>query len=168
MRKEKLTNKCLCSISSFYRSSHGRASAKKVFLKILQYSQENTCVEVSLQAFRFAILLIRGINTYGFLRILRNFKEHHFEEHLRTTASYFMNKNRNNSSKKKKINQGILNLWIFNFVNWHGYKKIAHKSKQVENCPALPELKLISTCNRRVRSVPAGRGEISSRQTGMM
>ena len=101
MRKEKLTNKCLCSISSFYRSSHGRASAKKVFLKILQYSQENTCVEVSLQAFRFAILLIRGINTYGFLRILRNFKEHHFEEHLRTTASYFMNKNRNNSSKKK-------------------------------------------------------------------
>ena len=39
---------------------------------------------------------------------------------------------------------------------------------QVENCPALPGRNLISTCNRRVRSVPAGRGEISSRQTGMM
>ena len=30
------------------------------------------------------------------------------------------------------------------------------------NCPALPGRNLISTCNRRVRSVPAGRGEISS------
>ena len=72
-----------------------------MFLKILQYSQENTCVELSLQAFRFAILLIRDTNAYVFLRILRTFKEHHFEEYLRTTTSYFMNKNQNNSSKKK-------------------------------------------------------------------
>ena len=36
---------------------------------------------------------------------------------------------------------------------------------QVENCPALPGRNLISTCNRRVRSVPAGQGEISSQQT---
>ena len=34
---------------------------------------------------------------------------------------------------------------------------------QVENCPALPERNLISTCNRRVRSGTAGRGEISFR-----
>ena len=98
----------------------------------MQYSQENTCVAVSLQAFRFAILLIRDTNTYVFLRILRNFKEHHFEEHLRTTASYFMNKNGNNSSQKNLING---NLWVFNFVNWHGYKEkfkeIAYKSKQM-------------------------------------
>ena len=72
-----------------------------MFLKILQYSQENACVRVSFQAFRFAILLIRDTITYIFLRILRNFKEHHFEKHLRTTASYFMNKNWNNSDKKK-------------------------------------------------------------------
>ena len=32
-------------------------------------------------------------------------KNHHFEEHLQTTVSYFMNKNRNNSSKKN------LNQW---------------------------------------------------------
>ena len=32
----------------FSRSSHRRGSVKKVFLKILQNSQENTCVEVSL------------------------------------------------------------------------------------------------------------------------
>ena len=32
-------------------------------------------------------LLIRGTNTYVFPQILRNFKEHRFEEHLRTTAS---------------------------------------------------------------------------------
>ena len=96
----------------------------------MQYSQENTCVEVSLQAFRFAILLIRDTNTYVFLQILRNFKEHHFEEHLRTTASYFMYKNRNNSRKNN------FNQWnIFNFVNWHGYKEkfkeITYKSKQM-------------------------------------
>ena len=36
----------------------------------------------------------------------------------------------------------------------------------MENCPALPGQNLFSTSNRRVRSVPAGRGEISSRQTG--
>ena len=92
------SHKCLCRISSFYRSSYRRCSNKKVLLKISQYSQENTCVEVSLQVFRFAILLIRDTNIYVFLRILRNFKEHRFGEHLRTTASYFMNKNLNNSS----------------------------------------------------------------------
>ena len=95
--REKKVNKCLYRISSFYRSSHRKSSAKKVFLKILQYSQEKTCVEVSLQAFSFAIFLV---STYVFLRILGSFKEHLFDEHLRTTASYFINKNQHNSSKK--------------------------------------------------------------------
>ena len=36
-----------------------------------------------------------------FLQILQNFKELHFEGHLLMTASYFMNKHRNNPSKKK-------------------------------------------------------------------
>ena len=49
----------ICRISSFYRSSHRSCSAKKVFLKFLQYSQENPCVGVSLQAFSPAILFIR-------------------------------------------------------------------------------------------------------------
>ena len=96
--------KCLCRISWVYRRNHRRCSTGKVFLKFLQYSQENTCVGVFLQAIRFAILLIRDTNTYVFLRILRNFKEYHSEKHLWTTASYFMNKNRDNSSKKK-LNQ---------------------------------------------------------------
>ena len=39
---------------------------------------------------------------------------------------------------------------------------------QVENSPALPGRNLISTRNRRVRSVPAGRDEVSSRQTKIM
>ena len=101
---EKKVNKYLFRISWFYRSSQWRCSAKKVFLKILQYSQKNTCVEVSLKAFKFTILLTRDTNTYVSLWILQNYKKHHFEEHLQTTASYFMNKNRNNSIKKK-INQ---------------------------------------------------------------
>ena len=39
---------------------------------------------------------------------------------------------------------------------------------QVENCPALPGRNLIFTCNHRVKSVLAGRVEISSRQAGIM
>ena len=44
-------NKYLRRISSFYRGRHRRCSAKKVFLKLLQYSQENTCVRVSFRSF---------------------------------------------------------------------------------------------------------------------
>ena len=36
-----------------YRSSHQRRSIKKVFLKILQISQENTCASCRLQACNF-------------------------------------------------------------------------------------------------------------------
>ena len=42
----KKVNKCLLRISLFYRSSHRRCSAKKVFLKTLQYSRGNTCAGV--------------------------------------------------------------------------------------------------------------------------
>ena len=92
----KKVTKCLCRISSFYRSSPRKCSAKKVFLKIWQCSQENTCcVGVSLSAFRFAILLISDTNAYTFLQILRSLKEQHFEEDLRMTASSFQNENRN-------------------------------------------------------------------------
>ena len=96
----KKINKCLCRISSFYRRSHRRCSAKKMFLKNLQYSHENTCVGVSLQTFRFAVLLTSDTNSYIFLQILRNFKGYHFEEPFQMTTSYFMNKHWNNSSKK--------------------------------------------------------------------
>ena len=39
---------------------------------------------------------------------------------------------------------------------------------QVESYPALPGRNLISTCNRKVKSVPVGRVEVSSRQAGIM
>ena len=39
---------------------------------------------------------------------------------------------------------------------------------QVENCPALPGRNLIPRCNRKVKSVSAGRVKISSRQSGIM
>ena len=39
---------------------------------------------------------------------------------------------------------------------------------QVENCPALPGRNLVFTCNHRVKSVSAGRIEISSRQAEIM
>ena len=38
---------------------------------------------------------------------------------------------------------------------------------QVENCPVLPERNLISTCNRKVKSVSAERIEILSRLAGI-
>ena len=53
--------------NNFYRNSHRRCSLKKVFLKISQISQENTCVGVP-----FLIKL-----------------QVYFKEHLRTTASVF-------------------------------------------------------------------------------
>ena len=39
---------------------------------------------------------------------------------------------------------------------------------QVENCPALIERNLISTCNRKVKSVSDGRVEFLSRQAEIM
>ena len=62
---EKKFYKFLCRISSFYRSSHRRCSAKQVFLKISQQSQENICVAVFLKAFRFAVLLIKLVELLG-------------------------------------------------------------------------------------------------------
>ena len=51
-------NKCLCRISSFYRNSHGRCSAKMLFLNILHDSWETPVLD-SLQASRSAVLLKR-------------------------------------------------------------------------------------------------------------
>ena len=54
-----------------YRSSHQKCSIKKLFLKILQYSQENICVGVSflikLQATRSPALLNRDSNIGAFM-----------------------------------------------------------------------------------------------------
>ena len=54
------------------RSSHRRSSVKKVFLKISQYSQENTCVWASLMSFE-STLLKRDSNTDIFTWILQKF-----------------------------------------------------------------------------------------------
>ena len=64
------------------RSSHRRCSINKLFLKISQYSKEDTCVGVSslikLQVFRTATLLKRDSNTVAFLWKLQNFYKHLF------------------------------------------------------------------------------------------
>ena len=64
---------------------------RKLFLKILQYSQENTCVGISflikMQAFRAPALLKRDSNTGVFCKHWEIFKNTYFEEHLRTAAS---------------------------------------------------------------------------------
>ena len=62
--------------------------------------------------------LIRNTNTYVFLRILWTFKEHHFEKHLRATASYFMSMNRNHSSKVKNLNQWKSVSFQFRKLTW--------------------------------------------------
>ena len=54
----------------------------RCFLKISQYSQENTCVGVS-----FLTLLKRNSNTSVFLWISWNFQETYFQEHLQKAAS---------------------------------------------------------------------------------
>ena len=119
----KKVNKYFYKISSFCRSSHWRCSAKKMFLKILQYSQENTCVRVSLQAFRSVILLKRDTNLFS-CEYCETFKNTNFEEYLRTTASCFMKKTRHswrpNNSSKKYLNQG--KYMGFQFPK-HAYKE---------------------------------------------
>ena len=101
LRKKKV-NKYPCRISSFYRSSHRRRSARKVFLifRFSQYSEENTCFES----------LCRSSSLQFFQKLFsceycENFQSTYFEEDLPTTASYFMKKSRqswrlNNSSQK--------------------------------------------------------------------
>ena len=68
MNKSK-TKKILFSLS---RSTHWRHSIKKLFLKNLQYSQENTCGGVSFLVKLQKTLLKRDSNTGAFLWKLRN------------------------------------------------------------------------------------------------
>ena len=62
--------------STIFRSSHRRCSIKKLFLKMLWYSQESNCVGVSfllnLKAFRPLTVLKKDVNTDIFLWISRN------------------------------------------------------------------------------------------------
>ena len=68
------------------RSSHRRCSIKKVFLKTLQNSQENTCVGASLVSLE-STLLKRDFNTDISCEYYEIFKNTYFKEHLGTTAS---------------------------------------------------------------------------------
>ena len=67
----------LTSISSIlFRGSHWRCSMKNLFLKILQYSQENNCwipFLIKMLTFRPAALLKRDSNVCVFLCILQIF-----------------------------------------------------------------------------------------------
>ena len=68
-----------------------KCSKRKLFLKVSQYSQENTCVGISflikMQAFRVPALLKRDSNAGVFCEHWEIFKNTYFEEHLRTAAS---------------------------------------------------------------------------------
>ena len=69
--------------------------------------------------------------------------------------------------KKKKMHANLIKYQVEKKKS----KKKMHANLikyQVENCPILPGRNLISTCNRRVKSVSGGRVEISSRQAGIM
>ena len=66
------------------------SSIKKVFLKISQYSQENTCAEVfftKLQTFGPGTLLKRYSKIDIFCEYCKIFKNTYFEVYLRTAAS---------------------------------------------------------------------------------
>ena len=68
-----------------------KSSTRKLFLKISQYSQKNTCVGISflikIQAFREPALLKRDLTKGVFCEHGEIFKNTYFEEHLRTAAS---------------------------------------------------------------------------------
>ena len=81
----------LISFVRFYISFHRRCSIKKVFLKTLQNSQENTC-----SRFSFWIIMLQALGNFikkgtpapvfscEFFEIFKNI---YFTEHLRMTAS---------------------------------------------------------------------------------
>ena len=79
--------------SNFTRGSHRRSSIKKMFLKISQYSQENTCARVSfslkLQASGLKLYLKRDSSTGVFLWIFQNFQKHFFSRTPMDECFYF-------------------------------------------------------------------------------
>ena len=78
-------------LSSHKSIMNRKCSTRKLFLKISQYSQENTCVGISflikMQAFRAPALLKRDSNTGVFCEHWEIFKNTYLKEHLRTAAS---------------------------------------------------------------------------------
>ena len=89
------------NITKFFRNNHWRSSIKKVFLEILQNSQENTCATASfsikLQALVLQLYLKRDFGTGVLLWILQSFPVNctkflrtlFFTEHLWVTTSDF-------------------------------------------------------------------------------
>ena len=77
--------------STVLRSSHPRCSIKKLFLKILRHSQEDTCVGIyfliKFQACNF--IKMRPEHRYFLVNII-TYKNTHFDEHLWTAASVFL------------------------------------------------------------------------------
>ena len=69
-------------LSSSKSIMNRKCSTRKVFLKISQYSQENTCVGISF------LIKIQAFRAPALLKETREiFKNTYFEEHLRTAAS---------------------------------------------------------------------------------
>ena len=124
-------------LSSHKSIMNRKCSTRKLFLKISQYSQENTCVGISflikIQAFRAPALLKRDSNTGVFCEHWEIFKNTYFEEHLRTAASeiftwtfFYMNKQHRkwrrcflkNKTKQKPIeNSAILKKLAFSWCS---------------------------------------------------
>ena len=107
------------------------------------------------------------------------FKNTYFEEHLRTNTSFYEKEQTQLTEKTKQLKQlKFKSQWKsmgFQFRKLTCLQiKIQRKMHtnlnkcQVESCPALPGRYLISTCKRRVESVPAGRVKVSFRQTRTM
>ena len=73
---------------NLYKLQQQNYAWHKAALKITQNSQENTCVGVSLQAFRSATLSKRDSNISVFLWFCKIFKSTYFEEHLWTICRW--------------------------------------------------------------------------------
>ena len=98
-----LRQKCLSIISLFYRNSHRRDSTKNILKNFAiitgKYLRWNL-----IAGLQFCNFMKKRLQHWNFHVNITNFFENtYFEENLRTTASYFMKKNRhswrlNNSS----------------------------------------------------------------------
>ena len=115
---EKKVSKYLCRISSFYRSSHRRHSAKDMFLKNSQYSHRKTTV---LESFSKGFIQIcnfikRSLQYWYFLVNTAKVLIKHTLKKICKHCLFYEKEygwRLNNSPSKKLLNQW--KLWVLNF-----------------------------------------------------
>ena len=91
-RKRNNINSSKVKEKNNFGSSQRRCSIKKLFLKISQYSHENTLFLINLQAWNLQLYLKETLTQAFYCAYYKIYKNIYFEKHLWTTASVICQK----------------------------------------------------------------------------